>query len=68
MFDLFLDQEEDSHSFLQEVTIIKPQISSLTTRSVCARNDKSCDNKKASGDNIREECETSNGAVCQHYP
>ena len=40
-----------------------PQISSLTTRIVCARNEKSCDNKKASG-----ECEISNGAVCQHYP
>ena len=66
VFHLFLD-EEDSHSSLQEV-ITTPQISSLTTRSVCARNDKSCDNKKASGDNIREECEISNGAVCQHYP
>ena len=48
--------------------LITPQISSLTTRSVCARNEKSCDNKKASGDNIHKECEISNGAVCQHHP
>ena len=67
MFHLFLD-EEDSHSSLQKVTITTPQISSLTTGSVCARNDKSCDDKKAGGDNIHEECEISNGAVCQHYP
>ena len=60
MFHLFLD-EEDSHSSLQEVTITTPQISSLTTRSVCARNEKSCDKKKASGDNIHEECEIDNG-------
>lgn len=60
MFHLFLD-EEDSHSSLQEVTITTPQISSLTTRSVCARNDKSCDIKKARGDNIHEECEMNNG-------
>lgn len=61
------NDEEDSHSSLQEV-ITTPQISSFTTRSVCARNDKSCDNKKASEDNIHEKCEISNGAVCQHYP
>ena len=67
MFHLFLD-EEDSHSSSQKVTITTPQISSRTTSSVCARNDKSCDNKKASEDNIHEECEISNGAVCQHYP